>query len=576
MLQRRIMAGAALAAMTAAMPAWAADVTPERLLNAADEPQNWLSVHKEYDASRYSTLDQINRDNAANLRVAFGVALGGLPGNAVQKEGGLQATPLVEDGMMYVPDGWGTVYKIDVRRGNVGRIAWVMDPGIDKSNVWLPRNSGVALWRDQVISITGDGKVIWTNAETGEITRTVQVEDFATGYTITAAPLVVGDRLIVPGSGGDRGIRSHLDALNVETGEPLWRYYSVPEAGQPGSETWKDGESWKTGGGAFWVTGAYDPEQNVYITGTGNPVPMFDPEYRPGDNLYTDSTVAIDVADGSMKWYFQYTPNDWFDYDEEGVNLLVDVEINGEKRAVVNHFGRNGFVYTIDRTNGAFVAGAQYSSHLNWTAGLDPKTGKPVEYDPNADIQTYAIGAASRRAQGEVQVCPSIGGGVNYEPPSFSRRTGMIYGAGVEEGCVTVLAEAQPGPRDGGFAGGRNTGRERSLGSVTAVDPATAATTAKQMFDYPARSGVVTTAGGVAFTATADGTLFALNDETLEPLWSFNMGSFNQAPPMTYAVDGKQYVAVLVGAGAILRNYLAKSPEVQDMQNTSMLWVFSL
>jgi alcohol dehydrogenase (cytochrome c) len=278
-----------------------------------------------------------------------------------------------------------------------------------------------------------------------------------------------------------------------------------------------------------------------------------------------------------MAWYFQYTPNESWDYDEQGVHLLFDAEVNGEMRKVVSHFGRNGFVYSIDRTNGQFIAGAQYASKLNWTAGIDPKTGKPVEYDPSKELQTYAIGAPEgRRAQGEVQTCPSIGGGVNYEPTSHSKRTGLIYGAGVEEGCVTILAEAQEGPENGGFAGGRNTGRERSLGALTAVDPANAQTTVQHMFEYPARTGVLTTSGGLAFTATSDGTVYAMNDETLEPLWTFNVGSYLQAPPMTFAVDGKQYIAILSGGGSILRNYMAKSPEVADMQNTSMVWVFGL
>ncbi len=232
--------------------ALAADVTPQRLLNADKEPQNWLMVNKDYSSHRYSQLDQINKNNVKDMHVAFTVALGGAVGVAPLKDGGHQSTPLVDDGAMYVVDGFGTVYKIDVRNPAQARIVWKMDPGIDKADVWINSNRGVALYKNFVISVTGNGKVLWTNRDTGELVKTVQVDDPKNGYSLTAAPLVIGDKLIVGGTGGDRGARAHIDALNADTGARLWRTYTVPAPGEPGSETWKgDNNAWKHGGGSY-------------------------------------------------------------------------------------------------------------------------------------------------------------------------------------------------------------------------------------------------------------------------------------------------------------------------------------
>ncbi len=570
------LAAATLLLAGTALPALADDVSTERLLNANAEADNWLMVHRTYDSHRFSPLDRINRDTVANLHVVFTQAIGGLPGAGRNTEGGHQATPLVDGGIMYFADGWGTVYRVDVRAGNRGTIDWTMDPGIDKANVWINSNRGLALYKDQVVSMSGDGQVFWTNATTGELLRSVQVEDTATGYAITAAPLVIGDKVIIGGSGGDRGARDHIDALNADTGDKLWRTYTIPAPGEAGSETWKDdNNAWQHGGGAFWVTGAYDPETNLTIWGTGNPVPMFDPEYRPGDNLFTNSTVAYDVDSGAMRWYFQYTPGDFLDFDEVGVNLLVDADVDGEARKLLGHFGRNGFFYTLDRTNGQFVNAAQYVANLNWTAGIDPKTGKPVEYDASKDIQTYAIGAPSRRDQGEVEACPNIQGGVNMFPTAYSDATHLAYGAGIE-GCSNVSADASKSDGQNGWNGGAAGNADRQTGSITAMNPATGERTAQHLLDYPSYSGVLATAGGLVFTSTVEGTVLALDDTTLEPLWSFATGSFSAAPPMTYGVDGKQYVAILIGARGTPRGLLNKSPEVGELQNTSMLYVFGL
>jgi alcohol dehydrogenase (cytochrome c) len=565
----------ALLATTSVM-AIAAEVTSSRLMNVDKEPQNWLMVNKDYASHRYSELDQINKDNVKNLHVAFTVALGGTFGVAPLPWGGHQSTPLVDDGQMYVVDGFGVVYKIDVRDPARAKIAWLMDPGIDKADVWIPSNRGVALYKNFVISVTGNGKVLWTNRDTGELVKTVQVDDPKNGYSLTGAPLVVGDKLIVGGSGGDRGARDHIDALNADTGQQLWRTYSIPAPGEPGSETWKGNtNAWQHGGGAFWQTGSYDPALNLTIWGTGQPVPMFDPEYRPGDNLFTNSTVAFDIETGKMKWYFQYTPGDFLDYDEVGINQLIDTKVDGEDRKIIAHFSRNGFFYRLDRTNGQFVSAEQYAQKVNWTDGIDPKTGKPVEYDPKKDLQTYKIGQPSRRAQGKMLGCPDIQGGVNYFPTTYSHKTHMSYGGGIEV-CSFITPDPSNDASGYFWLGGTYERSEAIKGSVTAMDPATGKKVSQQALPYAVYSGVVSTAGGLVFTTTTDGTVYALDDKTLQVLWSFNTGSLSSAPPMTYSVNGKQYVAVLIGGNTVAQGALAKSPELKDLQNTSMLFVFGL
>jgi alcohol dehydrogenase (cytochrome c) len=555
----------------------AADVTSTRLLNSDKEPQNWLMVNKDYESHRYSELDQINKDNVKNLHVAFTVALGGVNGSGFSPLGGHQSTPLVNDGFMYVVDGWGAVYRIDVRDPATARITWMMDPGTNKADMFIASNRGVALHKDMVISVTGDCKVLWTKADTGELVKTVQFDDLKTSHcALTSAPLVIEDKVIVGGSGGDRGARAHIDAFNADSGERLWQTYSIPAPNEPGGDTWKgSSEAWKHGGGSFWQTGSYDPATKLTIWGTGQPVPMFDPEYRPGDNLFTNSSVAFDVATGKMKWYFQYTPGDFMDYDEIGIQQLIDTKINGEDRKLVAHFGRNGFFYTLDRSNGQFIASQQYAQKVNWTDGIDPKTGKPVEYDPNKALQTYKTGKTSRREQGQIETCPNIQGGVNYFPTSYSPRTHMSYGGGIE-GCSNISVDPSNDDNGAYWLGGTYANAEEVKGSLTAMDPTSGKKAAQMSMPHAIMSGVTTTAGGVVLTTNADGMVYALDDTTLKPLWSFNTGSYSSAPPMTYSINGKQYVAVLIGGNVQTKTILDKTPSHKDMQNTSMLYVFSL
>ena len=424
----------------------AAEVTYERLQHP--EPQNWLMNHHDYSAQRFSALDTINKSNIKNLKLKFAVALGGSAGNE-----SLEATPLVEDGFMYIADGWGVVYKIDVRSGTAGRIVWKMDPGQER----LDRNRGVALWGNLVISITSyDGRVIATDKETGKVVWDKNLRD-QPDLELTAAPLALKDSIVIGASGGDRGLRDWIASLDAKTGNTQWKTYSIPAPGEPGSETWKDkNNAWQSGGGAFYVTGSYDPANNLTYWGTGNPVPGYDAARRPGDNLYTSSVLALDAASGKLSWYFQYTPNDNRDYDETGTHILIDTKVNGEDRKIVSHAGRNGFEYIFDRGNGQFLKATQHVDQVTWTKGIDPKTGKPVEYEPGKDFQLYAEGPNVNNDKATRRVCPDTAGGTNYWPASYSQKTRLIYIPALES-CAAVTPDYAMHVK-GNFAGGTTGG----------------------------------------------------------------------------------------------------------------------
>ncbi len=555
-------------------------VTADRLLGAGAEAEagNWLMVHKTYDSNRFSPLNQINASNVAGMRLAFAVPLGGLEPSAFGI-GYMEGTPLVDNGFMYASDPWGTPYKIDVSSGTQGKMLWVCDTGIDKdaSRGILLAHRGLALSGTNVITALNDGRVVACDSETGEVVWDQQIAT-EVGEGFTAAPLVIGDKILVGQSYGDWATRGWLAALDAASGEEVWRWYAIPEPGQPGSETWKCDETgnpdcWKTGGGALWQTGAYDAETNTVYWGTGNPVPMFDPEFRPGDNLYTNSTVALDVASGELKWHFQYTPGDYMDYDEVGSQLLVNANIGGEDRKVLAHFGRNGLFYSLDQTSGAFINAKQYVTELNWTKGVDPKTGMPLEYDPSKSLQDYAQGSL-RRDQGKVTQCPHLSGGVNYYPTAYNPTLGLAYGAGIE-GCseheVVAMApeDVVPGVV---WLGGTIAGAGAQKGSIGAINVATNESVAKANMPYPNNSGVTATPD-LVFTGWVDGTFGAYDASSLETLWSANVGTAFRAPPMTYSVGGKQYVAI---AGGNLGSNHGGNTELATMQAANMIWVFTV
>jgi alcohol dehydrogenase (cytochrome c) len=578
----------ALLIATALTPARGADVTNERLLNPQREPQNWLLHHGNYQGHRFSLLKEINTDTVKNLKPVFTVALGGFQSGGRYASGALEATPLVEDGIMYVPDGWGSVYAIDVTAGKKGVIKWKMDPGTDRA--WAGdvaccgvNNRGVALWKDKVISIALDGRMFAINKQTGELVWERKIAEPAIGETLTIAPLIVRDLAIVGAAGGEFGIRGYIEATDLNTGKSAWRTYTIPGTGEPGNETWKDGmERWKHGGGSIWETATYDPESDTFYQGVGNAGPDYDIQYRPGDNKWAASVLAISPNDGKIKWGFQYTPQDPYDYDEISEHPIINAKVNGEDRKLVVHAARNGFFYALDRTNGSFVAGKQYVDELNWTPGLDPKTGRPLNYNPSTDIQVYAAGSHGMRGQPSARTCPSNVGGKNWEPSAYNPELGLMFIPSIE-GCNTIETLEQKDMEDQGgpskvrerFTGGSAKTVQRLYGSLKAVDPVTGETKASLKMDYPNYGGALATAGSLVFIGEADGTFGAYDARTLKQVWSFNIGTGINAPPITYSVNGKQFVAVLAGSRQNINIY-GLAPEIKNMAPASMLYVFAL
>ena len=337
----------------------------------------------------------------------------------------------------------------------------------------------------------------------------------------------------------------------------------VPAPGEPGSETWKDkAEAWRTGGGALYVTGSYDPQTNLTYWGTGNPAPRYDSAYRPGDNLFTESTVAFDAATGKMQWYFQYTANDNRDYDASGSQIIVDGKVNGEDRKLIVHADRDGFNYTIERLNGQFLKAVQYGDKVTWTKGIDPKTGKPVDYDPNRDVQLYA-GIGQRRNKPGQESCPWYSGSPTFFPPTFDAKRMIAYVSGAE-GCSGGTIVRTPMDEQKDWVGLRmccqEQGRATAHGALWALDVRTGKIVGKAQYPVPNESGMLSTDGDLVFTGHSTGNLAAYDADTVKELWSFSLGTPITAPPMTFAVGGRQYIAVNVGGDAGLRGAVLYQP----------------
>jgi alcohol dehydrogenase (cytochrome c) len=433
------------------------------------------------------------------------------------------------------------------------------------------------MYANKVFVATYDARIIALDRDSGEViweTQAAAPTDPATGTPskvqgFSGAPLAVktrgGRELVLVGesTGGSMGTRSWVGAWDVNTGQIAWRTFTIPAPGEPGSETWKDSHNaWRIGGASVWQTGSFDPATNLLYYGTGDAFPTFDPEFRPGDNLYTASTIAFDADTGKIVWAFQETPNEHWDFDTPSPKMLYETTINGETRKVVANFSRNGFYYTLDRASGQFLRADQYQEKVSWTKGIDQKTGKPVDYDPKRDVQLYAGIGALRGKPGQ-EACPWWSGSPTFFPPTFDPKRMVAYVAG-GEGCTAGYLIKTPMDESKDWVGQRmccqEVGRAAAHGALWALDARTGRIAAKAQFPIPNESGMLSTDGDLLFTGHHDGRLVAYDADTLKEVWSFSLGTPITAPPMTYSVGGKQYIAVVAGGEANLRGAVLYQP----------------
>ena len=518
---------------TAKAPPVPGGVTYERLLKSKAEPHNWLMYWGDYQGTHYSPLSSITPANVGQLRPAWSAPF---PGDTVS-----ESMPLVVDGVMYATSGGSprTVTAIDAR---TGRQIWrfvrpqkIRNPG--ETDVV---NRGVAIFGHRLFVGTNDAALLCIDARTGLLLWEVQVADTMEGFNITSPPLIVKDKIIVGHAGGEYAIRGFLDAYDV-MGKHLWRFYTIPAPGEFGNETWK-GDSWKTGGGGTWLTGTYDPELNTLYWPIGNPAAMTDRSVRgDGDNLFTDSVVALDPDTGQRKWHYQFTPNDGHDWDSTEDMVLVDRMWRGRQRKLLLHGDRNGHFYVLDRTTGEFLAGTPFI-HQTWNSGFDAK-GRP-----------RPIPGSNSSAEGSFLVYPTPGGATNFGAPSYSAMTGLFYLEYSEAG--TVYISAPQVPQKGREYLGQGPARTLSRGpndpapnaGIKALDPETGKTVWDfKLFQGSLANGVLATAGGILFASSRDGNVIALDAKTGKYLWHYQTSGNHAASPISYAINGRQYIALTAG-----------------------------
>ena len=512
-----------------------AQVTFDRLLHTEREPQNWLTYSGNLLGQRYSLLNQITTGNVKNLELQWL-----WQAQSLEK---FETTSLVLDGVLYTiqapnstnnTDGNTRVVALDAA---TGRPFWTFTYNIPQTarNCCGRVNRGLAILGDTLYMGTLNSHLIAINAKNGTLVWDTTVME--TGYPITVAPLVVKDKIIVGTAGGDGPIRGFLAAFNAKTGKEVWRFYTTPGPGEPGNETWS-GDSWKIGGAGIWTTGSYDPETNLTFWGTGNPNPTGNGPSRLGDNLYSDSVVALDADTGKLKWHYQFTPHDEMDYDSTQVPVLADVEFKGRTRKAMLFANRNGLMYLLDRTTGEFLLGKPYVK-VNWMSGFDAK-GRPQR------VPGKLPGAAGDGGP----IMPTILGATNWYSPSYSPKTGLFY--------VSAWENSKSG--GGGARGGTNTTpmggitlapntktEEEGYGVVRAFDPKTLDQKWEFKMNDITWAGVLSTAGDVVFSGGREGYFFALDARDGKLLWKMPLGGQVNSGPMSYSVNGRQYIAVAAG-----------------------------
>jgi len=518
-------------------------------LRGADrDAGNWLMYGRTYDDHRFSPLNQINEQSIGKLGLAWSHEFG--------TTRGLEATPLVENGIIYTSGNWSVVYAIDAK---TGKVRWSFDPKVQRARAYFiccdVVNRGVALYHGKVYVGTLDGRLIALDEHTGSPVWTATTFDSSKPYAITGAPRIAGGKVIIGNAGAEYGVRGYISAFDAETGKMLWRSYTVPgdpskgfesKAMEAAAKTWS-GEWWKVGGGGTtWEGIVYDPSLDLLYFGTGNPTAWYRALRGAGESLYTASIIAVHASNGELAWYFQTTPRDNWDFDSTQPLVQADLSINGRMRKVIMQANKNGFFYVLDRATGEFISGKPFVSGITWATGLDPKSGRPIEFPSISEKPAI--------------ISPAPDGAHNWNPMAFSPVTKLVYlpaKTGTEalhvpdtnwkynpdknnmgnehqyEGPLKARLESMPPP----------------TGALLAWDPVAQRAAWHASYPTAVGGGVLATAGNLVFQGRADGVLAAYRATDGKQLWSFDAGTGIMAPPVTYQIDGIQYVSVLAGWG---------------------------
>ncbi len=547
MLRRLMLAVAALSIVVGSLVAQEAPprlVSPQELLAGLPvDGSRWLTFGGSYTNQRHSPLTQITPENVGRLAPQWVFQ--------TDTAGRFETTPLLRDNVLYVTGPLNVAWAIDARSG---REIWryrreLPDTGSLTACCGLV-NKGFGVLGDRLFMTTLDAHLLALDMKTGAVVWDATLEDYTKGYASTIAPLVVKDKVIVGVAGGEYGIRGFIDAYDAKTGKQAWCFYTIPGPGEPGHDTWA-GDSWKTGGASVWVTGAYDPELNLLYYGIGNPGPDYHSESRKGDNLYSDSIVALDADTGKLRWHYQFTPHDLHDWDATEVPVLADLTIGGQPRKVVMLANRNGFFYTLDRTDGKLLVAKPFVV-TTWAKEIGAD-GRPVLLPGNIPDEKGSL------------TCPDVTGATNFWPPSFDPSQRLFF-VNAREVCATYYAWRQeyvPGERFTGGAGQRARGPEyRAYGALRALDPTTGEKRWEFEYISPSTSGLLSTASGLIFSGDAEGNFLAIDARSGKFLWRFQMGSaLHGTSAITYMLDGRQHV--LVPAGTTLTSWaLSDVPRV--------------
>jgi alcohol dehydrogenase (cytochrome c) len=501
--------------------------TQEIVEGLTADGSKWLTFGGNYANHRHSPLTQITPANVNRLVPKWTFQTGVI--------GNFETTSLLRDNVLYVTGPLNVAWAIDAR---TGRQIWRYRRELPENLTACCGlvNRGFAMLGDKLFMTTLDTHLLALDMKTGAVVWDATMEQYRNGYASTIAPIITKDKVIVGVAGGEFGIRGFIDAYDANSGKRAWRFYTIPGPGEPGHDTWA-GDSWKTGGASVWVTGAYDPEQNLVFYGIGNPGPDYHSESRLGDNLYSDSLVALDADTGKLRWHYQFTPHDVHDWDATEVPILADLPIGGQTRKVVMFANRNGFYYTLDRVTGKIIVAKPFVK-TTWATEIGAD-GRPVTLPGHTPDE-----------KGEV-TCPDITGGTNFWPGSYDPSTRTFF-VNAREACMTFYAwkpEYKPGERFTGGAGQRVRSADMPVyGALRALDPATG--DRKWEFKYLnlSTAGLLTTASGLVFSSDGDGNLLALDSRSGKLLWRYQMGAtMHGTSPITYMVDGRQHVLVPAG-----------------------------